>query len=268
MSAIPSPQPEAQAAEAAEAADPVRHLARVAWAESRAAELSARYAGVDGLALVRVMIETEFPGRVAATSSFGAEAAVMLDLVAQVDPATPVIFLDTRKLFGETLRYRGELRNRLGLADLRVVGPTEAEEARLDPDGVLWRADPDACCRFRKVVPLARSLAGFDAWFTGRKRFHGGSRTALPTIEADGGRVKVNPLATWSREDIVAHFAARGLPAHPLVADGYSSIGCMPCTDRPRPGGGLRDGRWAGSEKTECGIHEGPLDWPGSENLP
>ncbi len=264
MSAVPSPRPEP----AEEAADPEQVAARAAWARERAAGLVARYEGVSGLELVRAMVETEFPGRIAVTSSFGAEAAVMLDLVAQVDPGTPVIFLDTRKLFGETLRYRGQLRNLLGLTDLRVVGPTEAEETRYDPDGVLWRADPDSCCHFRKVVPLARSLAGFDAWFTGRKRFHGGGRTALPTIEADGPHVKINPLATWSREDIVAHFAAKGLPAHPLIADGYTSIGCMPCTDRPRPGAGLRDGRWAGQDKTECGIHTGPLDWPGSENLP
>ncbi len=265
MSAAPSPRPD-PALEAS--ADPDRLRARAAEAAARAAELTARYAGVSGIELVRAMIEVEFPGRIAVGSSFGAEAAVMLDLVAQIDPATPVIFLDTRKLFGETLRYRGELRNRLGLTDLRVVGPSEDEEARHDPQGVLWRVNPDACCRFRKVVPLARALAGFDGWFTGRKRFHGGARAALPTIEADGVHVKVNPLATWAREDIVAHFAARNLPAHPLVADGYTSIGCMPCTDRPRPGAGLRDGRWASQDKTECGIHTGPLDWPGSENLP
>ncbi len=267
MSAIPLPRPDLSPEEEAQP-DPDRLRARAAEIAERAAMLAARYAGVSGLELVRAMIESEFPGRIAASSSFGAEAAVMLDLVAQIDPATPVIFLDTRKLFGETLRYRGELRNRLGLTDLRVVGPTEAEEAAHDPDGVLWRADADACCRFRKVVPLARALAGFDAWFTGRKRFHGGTRAALPTIEADGLHIKVNPLATWAREDIMVYFAERGLPAHPLVADGYSSIGCMPCTDRPRPGAGLRDGRWAGREKTECGIHTGPLDWPGSENLP
>ncbi len=170
MSAIPSPRPEPSPAEA----DPEAARARAARATERAAELSARYAGISGIELVRAMIEVEFPGRIAVSSSFGTEAAVMLDLVAQIDPATPVIFLDTRKLFGETLRYRGELRNLLGLTDLRAVGPSEAEEAAQDPDGVLWRADPDACCRFRKVVPLARALAGFDAWFTGRKRFHGG----------------------------------------------------------------------------------------------
>ena len=228
---------------------------RVAWAESRASELLARYTGLDGLDLLRRIIANEFPGRIAVSSSFGAEAAVMLDLVAQADPATPVIFLDTGKLFGETIRYRQTISALLGLNDVRIVRPAETEVERRDPDGVLWMQNPDACCALRKVEPFELALDGFDAWITGRKRFHGGLRGALPTIEADAGRVKINPLATWSRERIVAHFAERRLPPHPLVADGYLSIGCMPCTDRVKPGQGVRDGRWTGIDKDECGIH-------------
>ena len=232
-------------------------LDRVASAESRAAELLRRYGALDGLDLLRVMIKVEFPGRIAVSSSFGAEAAVMLDLVAQADPATPVIFLDTGKLFGETIRYRQTLTALLGLRDVRIVRPTEAEVAKRDPDGILWTLNPDACCALRKVEPFALALEGFDAWITGRKRFHGGSRAAVPTIDAEAGRVKINPLATWSRERILAHFVERHLPPHPLVADGYLSIGCMPCTDRVKPGQGLRDGRWSSTDKDECGIHGG-----------
>ena len=228
---------------------------RVAWAASRAAELTRRYAGVDGIELLRPMIADEFRGRIVVSSSFGAEAAVMLDLVAQTDPATPVIFVDTGKLFGETLRYRQTVTALLGLKDVRIVRPDDAEVGRRDPDGILWMRNHDACCALRKVEPFAKAIEAFDAWVTGRKRFHGRARGEVPAFEADGGRVKINPLATWPRERVLAHFVARKLPAHPLVADGYLSIGCMPCTERVAPGQGVRDGRWAGTDKDECGIH-------------
>jgi phosphoadenosine phosphosulfate reductase len=230
-------------------------LDRLSQAESRAADLAKKYEGRDGLDLLGPIIRDELPGRIAVSSSFGAEAAVMLDLVAQVDPATPVIFLDTGKLFGETIRYRQTVTALLGLKDVRVVRPEEAEVQKRDPDGNLWMQNHDACCALRKVEPFARALKGFDAWITGRKRFHGGQRGGLPTIEAEDGRLKINPLATWSRERILTHFVERHLPPHPLVADGYLSIGCMPCTDRVKPDQGVRDGRWAGTDKDECGIH-------------
>src|SRR5262245_9663778 len=191
----------------------MRALDRLSQAEARAAELLKKYDGLDGVDLLRPIIRDEFPGRIAVSSSFGAEAAVMLDLVAQADPATPVIFLDTGKLFGETIRYRQTVTALLGLKDVRVVRPDEAEVQARDPDGILWMQNHDACCALRKVEPFARALDGFDAWITGRKRFHGGQRGALPTIEADeDGRIKINPLATWSRERILAHFVERHLP--------------------------------------------------------
>ena len=201
------------------------------------------------------MIQDEFPGRIAVVSSFGAESAVLLDLVASVDPSTPVIFLDTRKLFGETLRHRDALRARLGLTDIRSIRPDEDEVRAEDPSGTLWRMDPDACCALRKVRPLSRALDGFDAWITGRKRYQGGERSDLPTIEAAEGRIKINPLARWTPGMVREWAKSRGLPEHLLVADGYLSIGCMPCTDRSAPGDNARAGRWAGLDKTECGIH-------------
>jgi phosphoadenosine phosphosulfate reductase len=218
-------------------------------------ELVERYGGLSGEALLRPLIEREFRGRIALVSSFGTEAAVLLDLVATIDRSVPVIFLDTEKLFGETLRYRDALVARLGLTDVRSVKPDPVEVARIDPDGMLFQRDPDACCALRKVAPLAAALDGFGVWISGRKRFQGGLRGALPTIEAADGRIKINPLASWSRQDIEAAFAARGLPPHPLEADGFRSVGCMPCTERAAPDADPRAGRWAGGAKTECGIH-------------
>jgi phosphoadenosine phosphosulfate reductase len=217
--------------------------------------LRERYGRLAGEALLRPLIEREFPGRIALVSSFGAEAALLLHIVAAIDPGLPVLFLETGKHFPETLRYRDELVARLGLTGVRSLAPDRDALAVRDPDGMLWRHDPDACCALRKVEPLARALAPFAAWITGRKRFHGGGRAELPVLEAEGARIKVNPLAPWSAADIEADLAARGLPRHPLVEAGYLSIGCEPCTALPVRGDDRRSGRWAELAKTECGIH-------------
>ena len=221
----------------------------------RLRDLTDRYGKLDGADLLRPVLETEFPGRIALVSSFGAEAAVLLQIAAEIDRHLPVIFLDTGKLFGETLRYRDQLVKRFGLTDLRVIRPLEAEVEAADPQGVLWDSDPNGCCGVRKVEPLRRALAGFDAWISGRKRFHGALRTFLPVIEVSGAKIKINPLARWSKLRIEEEFARHGLPRHPLEADGFLSIGCLPCTGRVAAGADHRAGRWAGRGKTECGIH-------------
>jgi phosphoadenosine phosphosulfate reductase len=199
-----------------------------------------------------------FPGRIAVVSSFGAESAVLLHLVAAIDPATPVLFIDTGRHFVETLEYRDRLGAHLGLTDVRNVGPTADEVARLDADATRAIWDPDGCCAFRKTAPLQRALAGFDAWITGRKRFQSSVRFDLPVFEADPPHIKVNPLASWSSADIATYTSEHGLPVHPLVAQGFASIGCAPCTSAVRPGEDARAGRWRGFEKTECGIHQRP----------
>jgi phosphoadenosine phosphosulfate reductase len=234
-------------------------------ADRQAAGLDARYGGLEGEALLRPIIERELTGRIALLSSFGAEAALLLHMVAQVDATVPVIFLDTGKLFGETLRYRDALVARLGLRDLRIVRPDAGAVARRDPDGTLWHSDADACCRLRKVEPLERALHGFAATISGRKRYQGGLRIALRAVEAVGGRIQVNPLAHFTRARIEREFARRGLPPHPLEADGFLSIGCMPCTDRVAPGEGHRAGRWRGLAKDECGVHLAPPPIAGVE---
>lgn len=206
--------------------------------------------------LLRASLTRAHWGRVALVSSFGAEAAVLLHMVARIDPATPVIFNDTGKLFAETLAYQRELAVRLGLRDLRVARPDPADLARADPAGDLHRRAPDACCHVRKVAPLERALSGFDACVTGRKRYQSATRSLLPQVESDGrGRLRLNPLAAWRREDAIAYLLDHELPIHPLVDKGYVSLGCAPCTTPAGPGEAPRAGRWRGLEKDECGIH-------------
>lgn len=227
----------------------------VAMIADHVRSLAERYRGIEGEALLRPLIEREFPGRIAVLSSFGAESALLLHMVAEIDRATPVIFIDTGKLFGETLRYRDALAKRLGLEDLRVIAPDAAEVARRDIAGTLWHSNPDACCALRKVEPLERALQGFHAVISGRKRYQGGNRASLTTIEFADRRVQIDPLTGYTRERIEQEFKARDLPPHPLEADGFLSIGCMPCTDRVAPEEDRRAGRWRGLAKTECGIH-------------
>tara|TARA_R110002126_G_scaffold33408_14_gene104822 strand:+ start:612 stop:1307 length:696 start_codon:yes stop_codon:yes gene_type:complete len=224
-----------------------------------AADLLRRYGGHSAIDLLDAMIHTEFPGRIALSSSFGADSAVLLHMVSRIDPKTPVLFLDTGKLFGETLRYRIELARQLGLTDVRDLRPAAESVNSSDADGVLWRDAPDACCHIRKVVPLTEALDGFDAWINGRKRAQGGLRADIAPLEAFDGRIKINPLAHWGLRDIAAYFDRYDLPRHRLVADGYTSIGCMPCTARSTESDDARDGRWAGRDKTECGIHLQPV---------
>ncbi len=215
----------------------------------------ADYAGWSTTDVLQDLLCRVFPRRIALVSSFGTESAVLLHLVSEIDKAAPVIFLDTGKLFPETLQYRDALVKRLGLQDVRSVRPNDRALAVADPAGTLWESDPDVCCWQRKVEPLDEALAGFPAWITGRKRFQGGLRAVLPLIEHEGERVKVNALASWDAGQLRRYIDEHDLPRHPLEAQGYRSIGCAPCTRPTAPGQDPRDGRWAGRSKTECGIH-------------
>jgi phosphoadenosine phosphosulfate reductase len=188
-------------------------------------------------------------------SSFGAESAALLHMAARVDRAIPVLLLETGMLFPATIAYARELAGHLGLSDLRLIRPDRAGLRAGDPDGRLRHHDPDACCTLRKTLPLERALAGFDAWITGRKRYQTGDRAALPLFEAEGGRVKLNPLADWDAGRIRGYMDAHRLPLHPLLPENFPSIGCAPCTTPVAPGEDPRAGRWRGTEKSECGIH-------------
>jgi phosphoadenosine phosphosulfate reductase len=219
-------------------------------------------AGRDARGILELALTGEFAGRTAVVSSFGAESAVLLHLVAGIDPMTPILFLNTGKLFGETLRYRDRLQDVLGLGDVRSLAPSAEAKASQDPDGTLWARDTDACCNFRKVVPLARALEPFAAQVTGRKRFQTRERASMQPVEYFEGRYRFNPLWQWTLAELEAYMEQHELPRHPLVDDGYPSIGCMPCTRRVQSGEEYRAGRWAGLEKDECGIHTG-LDGEG-----
>ena len=197
-------------------------------------------------------------GRVALVSSFGAEAVVLLHMVAQIDKTTPVVFLDTEMLFPETLAYQKDLSAQLGLTDVRVIGPDRTEVLTKDVDGLLHQADLDACCDLRKTQPLNKALQEFEGWITGRKRYHGGQRAKLPLFEKEARKIKINPLANWTAQDVQSYINTHDLPRHPLVTQGYPSVGCMPCTTRASNVEDHRAGRWRAAEKTECGIHNAP----------
>lgn len=222
----------------------------------RVATLNARYRHHGATAVLEHALKDADLGQVALVSSFGAESVVLLHLVSVIAPQTPVLFVDTKMLFQETLDYQRELAETLHLCDLRTIRAPQSRIAFDDPDGTLHQFNTDACCALRKVAPLEHALAGFDGWITGRKRYQGSTRQEVNFFEAEGDlRIKVNPLAHWGREDLQDYMINNRLPRHPLVAKGYPSIGCAPCTTPVAAGEDPRAGRWRNSTKTECGIH-------------
>jgi len=219
---------------------------------SRAAQMNAAYGPLEAPARIKRALQDAALGRLALVSSFGAQSVVLLHMVSRLDPALQVLFIDTEMLFQETLAYQTRLARDLGLVGVRLVRPDHRELSTVDPDATLHQRALDACCDLRKTRPLERALQGFDGWITGRKRFQGGVRSTLPLFEEDGaGRLKFNPLADWNAPQVEDYIKTHDLPRHPLVARGFQSIGCSPCTVAAPN----RDGRWAGQDKEECGIH-------------
>jgi phosphoadenosine phosphosulfate reductase len=212
------------------------------------------YAGLEGRELLEPLIR-DFGGKLVVVSSFGAESAVLLHMVSEVDKSTPIILLDTGKLFWETLSYRSMLIDALGLTDVRSIQPDPADLAATDPHGTLNATNGDLCCHIRKTIPLEKALRGFDVIVSGRKRYHGGERRNLTPLSLDATRIRAEPLAGFSALDIELYMATHKLPRHPLTEIGYYSIGCEPCTVQGGSAANPRAGRWAGSSKTECGIH-------------
>jgi len=224
----------------------------------RVRDLNERYRHHGATSVLEHALRDAQVGRVALVSSFGAESVVLLHMISVMDRTTPVLFLNTEMLFEETLRYQREVAEKLGLTDVRLIRPDRTQVFLRDPDGVLNGSNPDACCSLRKTEPLDAALEPFDAWITGRKRFQGGARAAMQFFEfGELGRIKVNPLAHWERGDVQDYILNNRLPRHPLVARGYPSLGCAPCTSRVAKDEDERSGRWRGSEKVECGIHFG-----------
>ncbi len=225
--------------------------------QERVRALNERYHHHSAISVLEHALRDPQAGALALVSSFGAESVVLLHMVSITRRTTPVIFIDTEMLFAETLVYQQELAERLALSDVRIIRAARKDVTAQHPDGTLHQRDPDACCALRKTVPLQRALSGFDGWITGRKRYQTGLRTALDFFELEEGtdRIKVNPLAHWTRDDLQTYMEENRLPRHPLVAKGYPSIGCIPCTTPVAPGEDPRSGRWRGQDKSECGIH-------------
>jgi phosphoadenosine phosphosulfate reductase len=244
--------------------------------DAKVAALNERYRHHSATAVLERAFHDPEVGNLALVSSFGAESVVLLHLVSVVAPGTPVLFVDTQILFPETLDYQRELADKLNLTDIRLIRADRRDTNFEDPDGTLHQFNTDSCCNLRKVVPLERALRGFDGWVTGRKRFQASTRSALQFFEnEDGKRIKVNPLAHWGREDLEDYMVNNRLPRHPLVAKGYPSIGCAPCTSPVAEGEDPRSGRWRGQAKVECGIHfingravRGPLPAAEAEAAP
>jgi phosphoadenosine phosphosulfate reductase len=228
--------------------------------EVLAARLNAQVAGADAATILKAALDPSLGLKTASISSFGAEAAALLHLISEQKPDLPIVFLETGQHFFQTLQYRSQLTAKLGLTDVRLVTPDGTEKAELDARDDLWKTDADACCDLRKTRPLARATEGFTALITGRKRYQSSTRAALKPFEVLDGVLRINPLADWTSEDVEAHLTAHALPRHPLVEQGYPSIGCHTCTQPVKDGEDARAGRWAGQDKTECGIHVGRRD--------
>ena len=242
--------------------------ARPRYTQADADVLNARFEGVDTQTMLRALFTEDALGEIAVVSSFGTESAVLLHLVAKADPAIPVIFVDTLKMFPETLDYRKTLIETFGIKNASIVTPDAETLAEKDENGLRWSFDPDGCCAIRKVEPLARAKEGLDAWISGRKAFQSVTRENIARFEVEDGRLKINPLGDWVKADLEAYFEAHDLPRHPLEEQGYLSIGCAPCTTKVKPGEDPRAGRWRGWDKTECGIHTPTGDDTDEANQP
>jgi phosphoadenosine phosphosulfate reductase len=238
------------------------------YTQSDAIRLNNMFRGRDTVEMLDVLLRENMLGDAAIVSSFGAESAVLLHLIGSIDPTVPVLFLETGKHFPETLAYRDTVIETIGLTGVRNITPDGATLTQKDETGLRWSYDPDGCCEIRKVIPLKTALAPFDAQFTGRKGFQSKTRAGLPRFEIEEGRLKVNPLADWDKARVDAYIVEHNLPTHPLVEQGYPSIGCAPCTSKVSPGEDPRSGRWKGWDKVECGIHTPATDLDDPANDP
>lgn len=221
-----------------------------------ASAFNQKYLKENTFALLKILLKEEFRDKkISLVSSFGAESAVLLHMVSQIDRYLDIIFLDTFKHFEETYSYRKRLVKLLGLKGVRIIKPETPALKNEDPQGNLHSENPNLCCYLRRVLPLEKALQDREVWITGRKHFQSVERSTLSLFEEANGKIKVNPLIRWTRKDVDAYFEAHQLPQHPLVEKGFFSIGCAPCTNPTWSPDQARTGRWNGSAKTECGIH-------------
>ncbi len=234
----------------------MQHEATFLTAKEQVAELNRRTENYEPAKVLHFALRQAAPGQIALVSSFGAEPMGSLHMVSLIDPSIPMLFIDTQMLFKVTIAYQTDIARQLDLSDVRLIRPDPLVVSEKDPNGTLNRHNKDACCVLRKSRPLQQALTGFDTWITGRKRFQSDTRSAIEFFEEDGDhRIKVNPLAHWQPKDLHDYTEMHHLPPHPLISQGYASIGCAPCTSPVTNGENARAGRWRESDKTECGIH-------------
>lgn len=197
-----------------------------------------------------------FGERLLFTSAFGPGGGALLHLWSEVCPGQPVYFIDTGFLFEETARYRDQLVAQLGLT-LEVLKPRLAKGDFLAKHGLtVYQDNPDFCCQTNKVEPLEAVIPGFEGWVSGLRRSQGGARAGTPVLLPTDGPTKIHPIVDWSQKDVYLYQQRHGIPDHPMFErEGYTSVGCEPCTRPPMEGGGERSGRWAGQGKSECGLH-------------
>jgi phosphoadenosine phosphosulfate reductase len=218
-------------------------------------------AAVDGAAAHADSVVREalarYPGRIALACSFGGPSGMaLLDLALRADRDLPVYYIDTGLLFPETYALVERTARRYGIAPIALRPELSVEAQARQHGDALWARDPDRCCALRKVAPHRAFLDGYDAWFTGIRRAQSATRAEIEPIARDGTRlVKVSPLFDWSDDDVWSYVNEHDVPVNALHADGYPSLGCIPCTSRPQPGDDQRSGRWTGFGKTECGLH-------------
>jgi phosphoadenosine phosphosulfate reductase len=218
-------------------------------------KFSEQFSKLGTVDLLKVMIKKIFKRKIVVTSSFGAESVVILDLVSKIDKNIPIIFLDTGKLFPETLDYLIKVKKFLSLKNIKIQKPSLKDLRINDSKGILYKTDPELCCKIRKVIPLEKAINPYEAWINGRKRFHGLDRKNIKKIEKLNNIIKINPLTDWSFEEINNYIKKNKLPEHPLIKKGYKSIGCLPCTNKIADDKPTRSGRWKDLKKNECGIH-------------
>ncbi len=196
-----------------------------------------------------------FKDKIVYISSFGIESAIILHMISQIDKNFPIALLNTNFLFKQTLDYKNKLIKSLNLKNFVEIFPDNSKLQKDDPNNNLWKSDVEKCCELRKVKPLNKFLKKYNAWISGRKSYQGGERFDVQPFEFNNGKVVVNPLANFEKKFVLLYFNNNNLPKHPLVEEGYLSVGCTHCTFKPKNIEDPRSGRWINQTKTECGIH-------------
>ena len=219
-------------------------------------DLNLRFQEQEANEILYESINKFFLKKIVYVCSFGAESAVILHLISNISKDFPIIFLNTGKLFDETLNYRNDLIKLFNLTNIIEIYPEKFDLTKHDANEVLWKADHNKCCEIRKVNPLKKALKPYTTWISGRKGYHSNERREKKVLEIVNSKFVLSPLINWSQNKITEYFESFNIPKHPLYKKGYLSIGCRNCTVTSSDSNNVRSGRWSNTKKTECGIHK------------